>query len=156
MVALDSLVDERPHTLRTVLRRSAQLAEEPHGRQTHRPALLVEQRGFGSGNRFVARAGIVVDHRGEDIEALPARLGFGAIQRVDDGSAERDHQIGMILGKEGERRCCVLALAPRRTRQRTHQLLELAFVSECLFGDVPGSLCLFAHRSLLVLMWENV
>ena len=98
----------------------------------------------------------MVDHRGEDIEALPARLGFGAIQRVHDGSAERDHQIGMILGKEGERRCCVLALAPRRTRQRTHQLLELAFVSECLFGDVPGSLCLFAHRSLLVLMWENV
>ena len=72
---------------------------------------------LSSSNNAVSAPGTALSHVREswstivvrDIEALPARLGFGAIQRVDDGSAERDHQIGMILGKEGERRCCVLS-----------------------------------------------
>ena len=46
VIALDTLVDERPNLLRAICRRCTEFAKEPHSRKPDRPAFFVEQRSF--------------------------------------------------------------------------------------------------------------
>ena len=98
VVALNALFNEGPCALGATFRRGAQLAEKPHGRQAGRAALLVEQRRFRFQNGLVARAGIEINQPREHVQAFPARLRLGTIERIDQRAPIGNHDLGAFLG----------------------------------------------------------
>ena len=117
VIALDSLVDQRPDILAALFGGGAIRAEEAHSRQADETVFLIEQCVLGTGKRLVGAARFNGNERGKRIQAFPASLSLRTIQGIDQIRCMGHKQLRANLRDKSQRSCSILPITTRRVAQ---------------------------------------